>query len=318
MSRYFSSVIMPTLNGSEYVESALNSLVDQKSQEFECVVVDQGSTDDTLLRVEKYSNKLNLSVVSAPQNKSWMENVNLGLERAKGEFVSILHQDDVWHSDKLERMTSLIGRTPYAKLYFHPVEFIDRCGNRLGRWTCPVSSDLEVIPSQEFLTSLLVQNYISVPAPMFRRQDAISLGGLDTDLWYTADWDFYLKLARLGPAAYLDEVLAGFRIHPASLTITGSRSAEEFARQLSIPVMRHLDALNDPAIRRKVRKAADFSNAVNLFLAKSFHKYDEDLTPLIWKFLALGPEGWARYFRCSRVHERVYARLRLRRMTGHK
>jgi hypothetical protein len=150
---------------------------------------------------------------------------------------------------------------------------------------------------------------------MFRRQDAISLGGLDTDLWYTADWDFYLKLARLGPAAHLSEVLAGFRIHPASQTIAGSRNAEEFARQLSIPVTRHLDALKDPATRRKIRKAADFSNAVNLFLAKRFHGHDGNIMPLIWKFMALGPGGWMRYFRCSRVHERVYARLRLRRMS---
>jgi glycosyltransferase involved in cell wall biosynthesis len=304
---------MPTLNGAKYIASALSSLVAQNDRESECVVVDQGSTDDTLSLIERYSDKLDLSVISAPQNKSWMENVNLGLEHARGEFVSILHQDDVWHAGRTEQMTRLIRRVPHAKLYFHPVEFIDHHGRRLGRWSCPFSRDRELVPSQEILKSLLVQNFISVPAPMFRRQDALALGGLDTDLWYTADWDFYLKLVRLGPAAYLPEVLAGFRIHPTSLTITGSRNAAEFAKQLSVPVSRHIEALDDPATRRKVRKLAAFSNTLNLFLAKRFHRHDERFMPIVGKFLALGPQAWVRYFRYSRLHERVYARLRLRR-----
>ena len=62
---------------------------------------------------------------------------------------------------------------------------------------------------------------------MFSRAAAIEVGGLDPDLWYTADWDFWLKLAAAGPTAYLPRPLAGFRIHAQSQTAVRSKSRNE-------------------------------------------------------------------------------------------
>ena len=74
---------------------------------------------------------------------------------------------------------------------------------------------------------LLVQNFIAIPAPLFRRDQALSVGGLDARLWYAADWDFWLKLAAMGPTVYSPRPLAGFRIHSQSQTITRAGQMDE-------------------------------------------------------------------------------------------
>ena len=63
---------------------------------------------------------------------------------------------------------------------------------------------------------------------MFLRESAVAAGGLDETLWYTADWDLWLKLAAAGPTVYLPRPLAAFRVHPESQTATRSRSADDF------------------------------------------------------------------------------------------
>ena len=72
--------------------------------------------------------------------------------------------------------------------------------------------------------ALLVQNSIAMPAPIFDRQTYRNVGGLDESLWYTPDWDLWLKLAAAGPARYDPYPRTAFRIHGHSLTMTGIKA----------------------------------------------------------------------------------------------
>jgi hypothetical protein len=131
-------------------------------------------------------------------------------------------------------------------------------------------------------------------------------------LWYTADWDLWLKLAACGPIFYHDEVTIGFRIHSGSLTATGSRNAADFARQMQIVLDRHLAKLGRQS--KVTERAARASIAVNSALASTTGADLSGLGKAALEVLRLGPAGIRRYLRDSRIIERAAPRVRAKLM----
>jgi len=169
---------------------------------------------------------------------------------------------------------------------------------------------------------LLVQNFISIPAPIIKREAALNVGGLDSTLWYAADWDFWLKSAHYGNTVYYPKPLSGFRIHPTSQTVVRSSYLEDFQNQLKTVAKRHLNewSVHDSK-KRKLSKVINFSIQVNTTLAGTLHGKNVYLLKLLTDFFSLGLSGGYRYLRDSRISERISARLRARlkpvKTTGH-
>ena len=126
-------------------------------------------------------------------------------------------------------------------LVLHSAMFIGPDGQRLGPWTCPLPEG--VVPSDLFIERLLIQNFIAVPSVVFRRRAAICSGGLDEALWFSADWDLWLRLGALGPVRFVAETLSGFRIHPQSQTLARNLLTNEWQQQLTTVLNRHLRVL---------------------------------------------------------------------------
>ena len=305
------SVIVPTYNGSKYLAAALNSVVVQQDRELECVVIDDGSTDDTLAIVKSFQDQLNIKLVTKARAGNWVANTNHALEIATGKYACFLHQDDLWLEGRLNQLKKAIAAYPQATLYLHDSVFIDEQGKPLGLWSCPLTSKRRIISNQEMLEKLLVQNFVAIPAPVFKRTAAIDVGGLSDELWYTADWDFWLKLAALGDTCYLPKALAAFRVHGDSQTIRRSSSVAEFRQQMRSVVDKHLSRKSD----RKVSKVAFFSTEVNTTLAAMVHGESTNLLKLAFDFTLLGPIGWWRYWQDSRIQERIAARLKAKLQT---
>jgi hypothetical protein len=167
---------------------------------------------------------------------------------------------------------------------------------------------------QDLLQRLLVQNFVAIPTPTIRRTAYLKAGGLDERLWYTADWDLYLKLAARGPVYYHDEALACFRVHGDSLTMSGSRSLGDFRNQLEIVRDRHIAGLT--AGRREIEKISSAAIDMNVALAAAGAGRPTRLLGALARLLALGPRGFIRYLRYSRIVERAYPRLRARLAGG--
>jgi glycosyltransferase involved in cell wall biosynthesis len=313
MTRPWLSVAMPTYNGERYLRETFASLVNQEDGGFECVVVDGGSSDGTLDIVNEFSRLLEIRMFVRPEFPNWVGKTNFAFVQAKADHVCMLHHDDLWCDGRAKAVRNALGRNPAAALVLHASVLIDTDGRRLGLWTCPLKREPKVYQPDELLERLMVQNFIAVPSPTFRRDTALAVGGIDTALWYTGDWDFYLKLARTGAAIYIDDALSAFRLHAASLTFTQSANIEDFERQLQVVVERHIAVISGDARRRAVRRAAMASNAVNTALAAAIHGSYGAIPRAACTLAALGPLGWRRYFRDSRILERVRARLRARR-----
>lgn len=303
------SVIIPTYNGSKYLAAALNSVVVQQDESIECVVIDDGSTDDTLSIVEEYRDRLNIQPITKARAGNWVANTNYGLTVAKGEYACFLHQDDLWLEGRLEKIQDAIAAYPQASLYLHDSVFINDFGKPLGWWRCPLAS--KIVAAEEMMEKLLVQNFIAIPAPVFKREAALDAGGLNDELWYTADWDFWLKLAAMGDTCYIAKPLAAFRVHGESQTIRRSSSVAEFRQQMRLVVNKHLPV----EFSKEVSKVAFFSTEVNTTLAAMVHGKSPNLIKLATDFMLLGPMGWRRYWQDSPIGDRVSARLKAKLQT---
>ncbi|TIN20881.1 MAG: glycosyltransferase [Mesorhizobium sp.] len=309
----FLSVVMPVHEGTAWIDATLDSLAAEPTGNLEIIVIDSSPTSATAAIVERFAHRLPLRLLQRRDLAPWQTKTNLGVELAAADHVCILHQDDLWLPGRVEAVHRWLATSPEAGLHLAPTAIIDRYGRRIGRWNCPLPAD-EVLGAQFLLERLLVQNFVSVPAPIFRRTAWLACGGMDEKLWYTADWDIWAKLASTGPVVYHDEITTAFRVHGGSLTVTGSRDVSEFRSQMQIVMERHISRL-PASSRRWVEPAALASISVNASLAAASSGDLRALAPAACVVLSLGPNGMRRYFRDSRLRERVVSRLRAK-LTG--
>src|SRR5688572_1322151 len=200
------SVIMPTYNGETFLKEALESLVAQKDDGLEVVAVDDGSTDRTVEILRAYSDRLRINILQREHVGNWVVGTNLGLESANGHYASLLHQDDIWMPGRLRHVRAALAAAAKTALLVHPIWFIGPDGRRAGSWRCPLPAGRPLRP-QTVIPRLLVQDFIPVLGTVFPRAVAIDAGSMDTGLWYTADWDLWLRLAARGPTWHMDKRL---------------------------------------------------------------------------------------------------------------
>jgi hypothetical protein len=200
-------------------------------------------------------------------------------------------------------------------LVLHDAVFIDPEGQKLGSWTCPLPEGL--VPSNKFIERLLVQNFIAIPSPVFRRRAAIDSGGLDEKLWFSADWDLWLRMGALGPVRYVAETLSGFRIHQESQTAARNLLPNEWQQQLTTVLDRHLRVLAAKGqVSVSLERVARASIAVNSALSAASRGESPKTSEVLFQLLALGPTEWHRYLRDSRILQRVRSRLKVQSVTS--
>jgi glycosyltransferase involved in cell wall biosynthesis len=301
------TVIMPSYCGEQWIDASLGSLVDEAPDDVEVLVIDSSPTSATRDIARSYADRLRLRVFERLDLPTWQAKTNFGVQMAESCHICWLGVDDLWLAGRVAAVRAWIQAAPQVPLHLAPTAVINKAGRKMGVWRCPLSTQGEV-RSDVVTERLLVQNFIAAPAPVFRKDAWLECGGLDEALWYTADWDMWLKLATLGPVYYHDIVTVGFRIHGGALTVTGSRDAADFADQMRIVLERHLVKLSHGS--KGVERAARASIVVNTALASASAGDNSGLLRAASQVLRLGPAGIRRYFRDSRILDRVIPRVR--------
>lgn len=313
MTRPWLSVIMPIFNGRATLDTTLSSLEGQ-CDGLEIVAVDQGSTDGSREILQAAQNRLPIRIIDNTDGSSWTENTNVGLQEARAQLTTMLHQDDLWLPGRAALLKDLCTRYQDVDIWVHGADLTDAQGQTVGKMCPPFGNTQCVLSFEEALSSLIVQNTLALPAVMFRRDAALRKGGLDETLWYTADWDLWLTLAQNG-LAWDPRRASAFRIHQNSLTIIGSRNLQSFKRQLDIPLDRHLVHLPDRLIPR-ARKRAEAANALNVCLAGLHHRSLRGFGSALRAFCLLGPFDWRDFLMTTQLVNRLVPRLKLRLKRG--
>jgi cellulose synthase/poly-beta-1,6-N-acetylglucosamine synthase-like glycosyltransferase len=214
------SVIIPAYNAALYVGEALGSVFEQTFRDFEVIVIDDGSTDDTA-RVVQRASAGRARYLRQP-NAGPSASRNRGVLESSSSLICFLDADDVWMKDKLTRQVECLQRNPQAGLVY-----TDYSRGRLQE-TSP-GSRLKAYShkgSGNVFYNLLRQNFIHTSSVMLRREVLPSAGLFDPNLRGTEDLELWLRIARNNAFAYLDESLVFVRQHEANTT-----STVEFVRE---------------------------------------------------------------------------------------
>lgn len=196
------SVVMPNYNGHRFVEQAIDSVLNQTYQNFELIVVDDCSNDDSLSRIEQKAQRDNRIRVIALEYNAGVANA-----RNKGEYIALLDNDDLWTKDKLERQLALAKKG--ADIVYCSYDFIDEESRSIKK---PF-----VVPQQTNFNKMLASSVISC-STSFIKAELMQAHPFNPD-FYHEDYVLWMELLRVCPTAYGDQkVLMHYR------QVTGSRS----------------------------------------------------------------------------------------------
>ncbi len=206
------SVVLPVLNAATYLRAALRSLSEQSFSDYELVVIDDGSTDQSGAiidaaaqldpRVRVIRNKMSIGMGHV---------FNLGLFAAKGEYVARMDGDDVAHPERLARQVAFLDAHPEVVVVGAQVELIDVSGSVVGTRSYLVDDG----PLRRAMARV---SPFAHPVTMFRRELAVHLGGYDVRYAPAEDLHLWVRLAKCGLMANLPDVLLRYRVHDGSVT----------------------------------------------------------------------------------------------------
>ena len=305
---------MPTYNGARYLRESLASVAAQTDGgEIECLVIDDGSSDETTAILPAFARHLPLRWERAGQRRGWVANTNRMLARARGNYVTFLHQDDRWHPERLAVLRELCRRNR-AEIIVHSARYIDAAGRGVGRLRAPLRPLPAVHRGASVLPRLLVQNFVALPAALVKRDALPVRPVLDTDRSYTADWDLWLSLAAAGRRfAYDPRPLVDYRIHATSQTTAITRDRERYRQELEAVYNKYVGRVDRPAAA-----AGRAALEINVLLAACRHGRARRTE--VWRVLRavakLGPAGMRMLATNSRLGERSLARWRCLRTSA--
>jgi len=193
---YF-SVIIPTYNRSKFIKKAIDSVLNQTFKDFELIVVDDGSTDETSFILEEYENKI---IPLKQANLGVSKARNRGLKKAQGKYLAFLDSDDVWMPEKLEEHYLFIQKHP--KILIHQT---DEIWFRNGKRVNPKFKHLKQ-EGNIFLPSLDVC-LISPSAVVIKKSLLDKYGLFDESLPACEDYDLWLRITKSEKVGLIDKKL---------------------------------------------------------------------------------------------------------------
>lgn len=219
------SVVTPSYNQGKYIEACLSSVLEQNYPNLEYIVIDGGSTDNSLDIIQRYASRLDYWISEPDEGQS--DAINRGFHHATGDLVAWLNTDDFYLPGALHRVAEAYRQRPDAPFYFGDGWRVDE----IGRPKTAFFPDGQLIFNRQALIYGL--NYILQPATFMNRSLVEQLGGLDIHYHYGMDTDLWIRLSALGQPVPVPEKLAASREYETTKTATGSFKRLEELRQIA-------------------------------------------------------------------------------------
>lgn len=218
------SVVLPTYNQAEYLPKALASILGQTFLDFDLIVVNDGSTDETEEVLAAFQRERPFTVVRQT-NQKLPRALNAGFKIARGRYLTWTSSDNVMLPRMLETLVVALDTYPNVGLVYADWETIDENDRVLG-----------TVRTLDYDRWVLMRvNYINA-CFMYRRECQETVGLYDPNCIYAEDWEYWCRIARQFPMRRVPEVLYQYRVHSKSLTATVVKSPTNAGRTRYYPL----------------------------------------------------------------------------------
>jgi len=201
------SIIIPVYNGERYVSEAIDSVLNQTYKDFEIIVIDDGSKDNTPNILEKYGSKIKWK---SQENKGQASAINEGINMAKGKYIAYLDADDVCLPERFENQVKYLDDHYSVGLAYSDRHQINENGETQ-----------RIIKSQPPDNFILLQNdYIPRSTVMHKRKCLDEVGLFDESVTGNDDWDMWIRMSEKFEMGYIGKPLVKYRVHKENISLT--------------------------------------------------------------------------------------------------
>lgn len=202
---------MPAYNAGKYIAEAIRSVLEQDFSDYELLIVDDGSSDDTRKIIDGF--KDDRILVLAQENKGVSAALNAGLSEARGYYIARFDADDCCLPQRLSRQTAFLDANPDYVLTGSEVEYMTEKGEHLFNYRCVAYSHREIMEKMGQICPFI---HSSV---MYKKKEVLEAGGYSPYAHNFEDYLLWVKLEAAGKFNNLRERLVRVRYNPASVTI---------------------------------------------------------------------------------------------------
>ncbi len=207
------TVLMPVYNASLFLREAIESILNQTYKNFEFIIINDGSTDNSLQIIESFTDS-RIRLINNERNLGIIKTRNKGLQLAKGKYIANLDADDISLPDRFDKQISYFDKNPDTVILASRLIRIDSNNNEIGIW----KEDFSVIKEHEIKDVLPEVNCIGQSTVMMRA-DFIKSIGYNDKYTYNEDWGLWLDvLAKKGKVRKLKEILVLYREYDQNTT----------------------------------------------------------------------------------------------------
>jgi glycosyltransferase involved in cell wall biosynthesis len=247
------SIITPSYNQGRFLEATIRSVLEQDYPHLEYIVIDGGSTDDSVAIIERYDDRL--AYWESQPDRGQAHAVNKGLVRAQGEIFGWLNSDDLLAPAAVSRSVQIFLDQPEIDVVYGRLARIDEFGR-------PVPTPILPKDRLEFGSAYVIgECIVNQPGAFWRRRIMDQVGFLDENLIYSLDYQYWIRMALAGAKfRRLSAVVAFFRLSPGSKTVgqTAAQAEEQFEtleKVLADPDLGHKLGLSEAQFHRQIRRA---------------------------------------------------------------
>ena len=270
------SVVMPSFNASSWISSSIQSVQRQSYQNWELIIIDDGSTDNTIETLNTFLIDHRISLITQ-KNSGPAAARNVGIQKSKGEYLAFLDSDDYWMPDKLVQQLNFIDSHKECGLVhtdyriFHEEPKVSKPFKQPGwfsRW-----SEEERLLVCDTIGTLTVLTYTELVK---------EVGGFREDLHGTEDWDLWIRISKDSKICKLNYETACYRIHPTGISQSSIQHFNELEKVYNYHIF-------ESDVSRHIHFAAkaviNLRKAKLRFIEKSF-----------WSSIQIGIDGLIHWF----------------------
>lgn len=221
------SVIIPCYNHANYLPFCLNSILNQDFRDFEIIIINDASTDNSLEVARKFSKKdKRIRVLNNKKNIGCIKSDNIGCRAAKGKYVNMFSADDGMLSGNLRKKVEILENHPEVSFVFSEVRCIDENNHKL--FDTPYRNSESYINKNDFRD--IIETGLTSPATILVKKDALEKVGFHNEkIPHAAEWFMQIQLCRYFKSAFINEPLVFFRLHEGNFNPQGFEPSEKEA-----------------------------------------------------------------------------------------